>query len=239
MKKINGHILKGTVKQMFGALALAGAISAAGVIGGTAVSCSNPADWDREDNHKVTGGIYDPDGYKRNGFNASGWNREHKNETTGTLYDNDGYNENGYNQYGWDIEENNVNTTPYNDNGFKMDGTYLETGSYYDGEGYNRDGYDINGYDAAGCDIDGYDVTGYDADGWHRDPASLINKFTGTEYGLDGNDRNGNPNPTVIPEYTSGMDVVLNTVYGEMNQYTITAGTLCEIGAKIFCKILC
>jgi hypothetical protein len=215
MKKSNGHFLKGTVKRVCGALALAAALAVTPVIFD---GCQNQT------------------GMEQNGqkeYDANGWNKHDPNDLingiTKTIYDKDGYNRAGYNEYGWDRKGNNENGTPYDDNGFKMDETYLETGDYYDPNGYKVDGYNDDGWYRDPTNLINkftgkeYDMAGYDRAGWNTfNPSDKMNK-NGTLYDANGYDRDGNLNPAlggggeevVIPEYDDGdMNVELGTVYG-------------------------
>lgn len=58
----------------------------------------NRQGWDKDDNNRYTGTIYDKDGYDR-----YGWSENHINKVTGTKYDKDGYNRKGYDKDGYDI----------------------------------------------------------------------------------------------------------------------------------------
>jgi hypothetical protein len=253
MKKSNGYFLKGTVKRVCGALAIAVALAAIPVIFD---GCQNQTGmeqntqkeydangWNKNDPADLingfTGTQYDQAGYDRAGYNQAG-------------YDKEGYNKAGYNQYGWNRNGENENGGLYDDKGFKIDGTYKETGSLYDDLGYDRDGYDVSGYDADNYDRNGWyidntnlinkftgteydengvDKNGYDEDGWNtKDPNDKVNK-NGTLYDANDRDRDGNPKPqeVEIPQYGAAeMDVTLGTTFGDYNQYSIAAITPTE-----------
>lgn len=88
--------------------------------------------------HRITGTLYDEEGYTIRGFDKNG---NYKNG----LY---GYDENGFDEFGYDRE------------GFTIMGL--------DEFGYDRNGYNLMGYDEAGLSVDGYDIFGFDENGYDK-----------------------------------------------------------------------
>lgn len=68
--------------------------------------------------------------------------------------------------------------TGLNRRGFRKDGTYLDTGEFYNEKGYDIDGFSRSGYDVNGFGRDGWNKRGFNKKHIHRE--------TGTEYDPDG-----------------------------------------------------
>jgi hypothetical protein len=228
MKKSNGHFLKGTVKRVCGALALA------------AVLAVTPVIFD---------GCQNQTGMEQNGqkeYDANGWNKHDPNDLingiTKTIYDNEGYNRAGYDQYGWNRDDNHISGNPYDENGFKRDGKHYITGTFYGQDGYDREGYDEDGWHRDPANLINkhtgreYDLVGYDRAGWNTFNTSDKMNKNGTLYDATGHDRDGNEKPAGVEDIpafgfdSSTTDVEYFERFGFSNQYSLALITTSELG---------
>jgi len=145
-------------------------------------------------NKNVVGKIkYDKDGYDKNDFDINKIHRK-----TGTRYDEEGYDWRGYDKDGYDnlgLDKDGYDKDGYDFKGYDRsmyDITGYDKGGF-DREGYNREGYNKYGFDKEGYNKKGYNCSGYDREGYDKNGFDKkgIHRETGTEYNLDGKNKDG------------------------------------------------
>jgi hypothetical protein len=118
---------------------------------------------------------YDKDGFDKDGFDKDGFDRDG--------FDREGFDSEGFDREGFDINglDREGNCKLGLEGGFNKDGIFVATGKPYNNEGYKQDG-------TYWRDDQGYDFQGWNVAGWNKNG---INKETNKPHDVHGNKEDG------------------------------------------------
>ena len=154
------------VVRFLGIVFLVAAIAATAV---TFTGCDNGSTKNWEDPE------YDKDGFDKDGFDRDGFDKDG--------FDRDGFDAEGFDREGFDINglDREGNCKLGLEGGFNKDGIFVATGKPYNNEGYKQDG-------TYWRDDQGYDFQGWNVAGWNKNG---INKETNKPHDVHGNKEDG------------------------------------------------